>query len=186
MHQYRFVWTIGQIYDTKRKSRFFTTMGIRKGKFVPVQTNGTDSIRMCLRKISNFLHYLAYKFQIDKAGLCITINTHSFLKMSECLRIKSSTNRSFLTGSDGRFRPTGNGTGTRSGNIGQYQRLVSGIRNGILHIYRMFPFYLPEVMCLFIGRKTRLGNDRQSNNKKGNYKGYTAFHALHIIFGAQM
>jgi len=165
MHQYRFVRTVRQIHYTERNGRFFSPVCIRKIKFGTVQTNRANGVGMCFCKIRNFLHHFTYKFQIYQTGLCIAVNTNRFFKMTKGFGIKSCTDSTFLAGSNRLFRPIGNRTGTRCSDIGQYQWFISGIGNGIFYSYRMFPFNLPKVMRLFIGRKTGLGNGRQSNNK---------------------
>ena len=166
MHQHRLVWTVRQVHDSNMHDGLFAGLHIRKIKAVLINTYLPDKIRMGFSKILYFLHHLSIELQIDQMRLRIAVNGYGFIEMPQSLRIKSDIDHSLCPRSDRSLCPPGYGAGAIGLHVGKYQRLVTCVRNGVLHRYRMFPFNLSEIVRLRIGSKTRLCYGSQCRSSK--------------------
>ena len=88
---------------------------------------------MGFSKILYFLHHLSIELQIDQMRLRIAVNGYGFIEMPQSLRIKSDIDHSLCPRSDRSLCPPGYGAGAIGLHVGKYQRLVTCVRNGVLH-----------------------------------------------------
>ena len=137
-------------------NRLFTGLHIGEVKTVLINAYLPDEIRMGFSKILDFTYYLTVELQVDQMRLRITVNGYGFVEVPQSLCVKSHIDHSLCTRSDRSFCPPCYGTGTIGLHTGKHQRLVTGVRNGILHRYRTLPFNLPEIIHFRIRGETRL------------------------------
>ncbi len=76
---------------------------IGEGKFIPVDTDITDSERMSLRIILYFLHHFTRKLQINQIRSSIAINTDDFSKRPNALASNEAFTIPFAPGAIGSF-----------------------------------------------------------------------------------
>ena len=84
----RFEKSVGKVGNAEHHSWLLSAIYIGEGKFIPVDTDITDSERMSLRIILYFLHHFTRKLQINQIRSSIAINTDRLLETSQCFGIK--------------------------------------------------------------------------------------------------
>ena len=136
--------------------RFLACLYVGEVEAVRIDAYLPDKVRVGLGEVFDFAHYLAVEFQVDQVGLCIAVYGYGLIEVSQCFRIEGYTDRSFLSGSDRGLSPPGYGAGAIGLYAGKHQRLVAGVRYGVLHRCRVLPLNLAEVVHFRIGGKTRL------------------------------